>query len=203
MYCQNNCQTCTEFIHPELMFTSMGRDICVDVSGLCTCQDRASTMGFWFQLQGVSSITCRVLGWCNIHLFQLLARLSWGHGPAHGSWWCSHLLPEQTLTQYHLLHSTRHSRIPGRGLLWVWLQFSLFEHDTHFSVWFSSFIPLQVSAQVQVHWFNPWASSGRWWGTGKPGVLLSMGSRRVGHDWVTEQQQCHQQLSVPSDSPHF
>ena len=34
-----------------------------------------------------------------------------------------------------------------------------------------------------------WASSGRWWGTGKPGVLQSMGSQRVGHDWATEQQQ--------------
>ena len=31
-----------------------------------------------------------------------------------------------------------------------------------------------------------WASSGSWWWTGKPGVLQSMGSQRVGHDWVTE-----------------
>ena len=27
---------------------------------------------------------------------------------------------------------------------------------------------------------------GSWWGTGKPGMLQSMGSQRVGHDWVTE-----------------
>ena len=33
-----------------------------------------------------------------------------------------------------------------------------------------------------------WTSSGRWWRTGKPGMLQSMGSQRVGHDWVTEQQ---------------
>ena len=33
-----------------------------------------------------------------------------------------------------------------------------------------------------------WANSRRWWRTGKPGVLQSMGSQRVGHDWVTEQQ---------------
>ena len=32
-------------------------------------------------------------------------------------------------------------------------------------------------------------SSGRWWRTGKPGVLESMGSQRVGHDWATEQRQ--------------
>ena len=31
-----------------------------------------------------------------------------------------------------------------------------------------------------------WASLGRWWRTEKPGVLRSMGSQRVGHDWVTE-----------------
>ena len=33
-----------------------------------------------------------------------------------------------------------------------------------------------------------WASSGRWWRTGKPGVLQPMGLRRVRHDWATEQQ---------------
>ena len=33
-------------------------------------------------------------------------------------------------------------------------------------------------------WF--WASSRIWWWTGKPGVLLSLGSQRVRHDWVIE-----------------
>ena len=32
-----------------------------------------------------------------------------------------------------------------------------------------------------------WASSGRGWRTGKPGVLQSMGSQRVGYDLATEQ----------------
>ena len=31
-----------------------------------------------------------------------------------------------------------------------------------------------------------WASSQSWWWTGKPGVLQSMESQRVGHDWATE-----------------
>ena len=31
-----------------------------------------------------------------------------------------------------------------------------------------------------------WISSGSSWWTGKPGVLQSMGSQRVRHDWVTE-----------------
>jgi len=29
-------------------------------------------------------------------------------------------------------------------------------------------------------------NSGSWWWTGRPGVLQSMGSQRVGHNWVTE-----------------
>ena len=31
-----------------------------------------------------------------------------------------------------------------------------------------------------------WASSRSWWRTGKPGILQSMGSQRVRHDWATE-----------------
>ena len=38
-------------------------------------------------------------------------------------------------------------------------------------------------------WTWVWANSGRWWRKGKPGVLQSMGSQRIGQDWVTEQQQ--------------
>ena len=38
-------------------------------------------------------------------------------------------------------------------------------------------------------WTWVWASSGRWWRTGKPGVLQSIGSQRVRHNWATEQQQ--------------
>ena len=45
-------------------------------------------------------------------------------------------------------------------------------------------------------WTRIWVSSGSWWWTGKSGVLLSMGSQRVGHDWATE---LHWQLR----SSHF
>ena len=38
-------------------------------------------------------------------------------------------------------------------------------------------------------WTWTWANFGRWWGTGKPGVLQSMGLQRVGHNWLTEQPQ--------------
>ena len=39
-------------------------------------------------------------------------------------------------------------------------------------------------------WTWVWASSRSWWWTGKPGVLQSMGSQRVGHDWATELNWC-------------
>ena len=35
-------------------------------------------------------------------------------------------------------------------------------------------------------WTWVWASSRSWWWTGRPGVLQSLGSQRVRHDWVTE-----------------
>ena len=35
-------------------------------------------------------------------------------------------------------------------------------------------------------WTWVWVSSRSWWWTGKPGVLQSMGSQRVRHNWVTE-----------------
>ena len=37
-----------------------------------------------------------------------------------------------------------------------------------------------------IQWTWTLANSRRWWGIGKPGVLQSMGSQRVGLDWVTE-----------------
>ena len=38
-------------------------------------------------------------------------------------------------------------------------------------------------------WIWVWANSGKLWRTGKPGMLQFMGSQRVRHDLVTEQQQ--------------
>ena len=37
-------------------------------------------------------------------------------------------------------------------------------------------------------WSGVWVSSGRWWWTGKPGALQSMGSQRVGHwtKWLSD-----------------
>ena len=37
-----------------------------------------------------------------------------------------------------------------------------------------------------IPWTWVWINSGSWWWTGRPGVLQSMGSPRVRHDWATE-----------------
>ena len=43
-----------------------------------------------------------------------------------------------------------------------------------------------MASPIQWTWVS--ADSGRWWRTGKPGVLQSMGWQRVGHDWASGQQ---------------
>ena len=37
-----------------------------------------------------------------------------------------------------------------------------------------------------MQWTWTWTNSRRWWGTGRRGVLQSMGLQRVEYDWVTE-----------------
>ena len=45
-----------------------------------------------------------------------------------------------------------------------------------------------MASSTQSTWV--WVNSESWWWTGKPGVLQSMGSQRVGHDWATELNWC-------------
>ena len=42
----------------------------------------------------------------------------------------------------------------------------------------------EMSSLTQWTWV--WVNSGSWWWTGRPGMLQSMGSQRVGHSWATE-----------------
>ena len=37
-----------------------------------------------------------------------------------------------------------------------------------------------------MQWTWVWINSRSWWWTGRPGVLQSMGSQRIGHDWATQ-----------------
>ena len=52
-------------------------------------------------------------------------------------------------------------------------------------------------------WTWIWASSGRWWRTGKPGMLQSTGRQRVSYDWATEQQDQGNKIDSPEINPHI
>ena len=43
----------------------------------------------------------------------------------------------------------------------------------------------------------------KWWGTGRPGMLQSIGLQRVGHDWAIEQQQQQQYIYIQPFSFSF
>ena len=45
---------------------------------------------------------------------------------------------------------------------------------------------MRWSDGITAQWTRVWVNSGNWWWTGKPGVLESMGSQRVGDDWATK-----------------
>ena len=54
-----------------------------------------------------------------------------------------------------------------------------------------------------MRWTWIWANFRRWWGTGRPGVLQSMGLQRVGHDWETEQKQPQHNKGTFRKSPQI
>ena len=60
---------------------------------------------------------------------------------------------------------------------WCWERLKAGEvDDTGWDGWMAS-LP---------QWTWVWVNSVSWWWTGRPGMLQSMGSQRVGHNWVTE-----------------
>ena len=65
---------------------------------------------------------------------------------------------------------------------WCWerLKAEGEERDRGWDSWMAS--PIQ--------WTWTWANSGKWEGTGKPGMLQSMGSQRVEDDLATQKQHC-------------
>ena len=62
--------------------------------------------------------------------------------------------------------------------LWCWARFKAGGKgdDRGWDGWMAS----------ATRWTWVWVDSGCWWWTGRPGVLQSMGSKRVGHNWATE-----------------
>ena len=58
---------------------------------------------------------------------------------------------------------------------WCWERLKAGEGNRGWDDWMASF----------THWTWIWTNSGRQWRTGKPGVLQSMGSQKVRHNWTT------------------
>jgi len=79
-------------------------------------------------------------------------------------------------------HTWKNYQLPRQGYShwkrpWCWERLKSGEgNDRGGDCWMAS--PTQ--------WTWVWAGSGSWWWTGRPGVLQSMGSQRVGHNWATE-----------------
>ena len=47
-----------------------------------------------------------------------------------------------------------------------------------------NYLALVISVMLASKWV--WVNSGSWWWTGRPGVLQSLGSQRVRHNWATK-----------------
>ena len=72
----------------------------------------------------------------------------------------------------HLMPKLTHWKRP-----WCWERLKAGEgDDRRWDGWMASL----------TQWTWIWVNSGSWWWTGRPGVLQSMGSQRVGHNWATE-----------------
>ena len=56
---------------------------------------------------------------------------------------------------------------------------------------------------LPMQWTWTWANSRRWWRTGKPGVLQSMGLWRIRHDLATEQRQQPRNSQTPEGCPRI
>ena len=90
------------------------------------------------------------------HLFPFY--LPWGGGSNILATWC------KELTHWKILWCWERLKAGGEG------------DDREWDGWVASL----------TWWTWVWASYRSWWWTGKPGVLQSMGSQKVGHHWVTE-----------------
>ena len=63
-----------------------------------------------------------------------------------------------------------------RPWCWEWLKVGGEGDDRGWDGWMAS----------PTLWTWVWVSATNWWWTGKPGMLQSIGSQRVRHDWATE-----------------
>ena len=119
--------------------------------------------------------------WCFQLCWRRLLRVSWTARRSNQSV-LKEICPEYTLEGLMLKLKLQYSGTWWEELThwkrpWCWERLKAREGDNRRQDgWMASL----------TQWTWVWVSSGSWWWTEKPGVLQSMGSQRVGHDWVTE-----------------
>ena len=103
--------------------------------------------------------------------------------------------PEYSLERLMLKHQSTHLKRP-----WCWERLKVGAEGDNQGLdgWMAS--PTQ--------WTWVWVVSGSWWWTGKAGMLRSIGSQRVRHDWATElnwtlTSELYPSLSLSSTSNHL
>ena len=87
------------------------------------------------------------------------------------------VLSLQIEMKVHIFSKKKPKKLTRKPVFMLYIFPPFFPHS--YSLWLASLM----------QWTWTWANSKRWWGAERPGVLQSVGSRRVRHDWVTEQQQ--------------
>ena len=110
--------------------------------------------------------------WCS----RRLLRVSWTERRSNKSILMEILLNIHWKDWYNTL-ATWCKELTHWKRLWCWDRLKAGEGDNRgWDCWMAS--PTQ--------WTWVWMNSGSWWWSGRPGMLQSMGSQRVGHDWATE-----------------
>ena len=132
----------------------------------------------------IKKAVCRRI-WC----FQLwcwirLLRVSWTARRSNQSI-LKEISPEYSLEELMLMQKCQYSgplmwraNSLEKTWCWEWLKAGGERDDRGWDGW--------MAPPIQWTWF--WASFGRQWRTGKPGMLQSTGLQRVGHNWMTERQ---------------
>ena len=140
-------------------------------------EESTQEMQLWREREGIK---CYYASICVKKATQCIALNKAGTQSAFMAW--AELMNEDAKARQGLKSWYRYSHGPWpHFVLDLWLRSGGEGDDRGWEGWMAS--PTQ--------WMWVWANSRRWWRTGKPGVLQSMGSQKVGHDLVTEQQQQH------------
>ena len=85
------------------------------------------------------------------------------------------------------------SQFIGRPWCWERLKAKGEEGSRGWNSWMASLI----------QWTWTWVNSRRWWGAGRPGMLQSMGSKRVGHNLATDSDNVERSSEAKKVTPTF